>query len=164
LNSVPESHAAEISCVRLTDSELHSLDSLLVESKQAIDKQKYLVSSDLGRQIHDVLVQKVDNSRLTLYLNDLDAHYTRIRRLSALMEGRLSKSHEQHVAILSALRARDAEGARQPWPIIYCLCGTTFSCTSMTGLLIWLRITDCITVNNYTPDGKLKYPKQPDEL
>jgi DNA-binding GntR family transcriptional regulator len=108
-----ESYAAQIACERLSDSELRALDNLLAESKQAIDKKEYLISSDLGRQIHDVLVQKVENARLTLYLNDLDAHYTRIRRLSALMEGRLSKSHEQHVTILSALRARDAEGARQ---------------------------------------------------
>jgi DNA-binding GntR family transcriptional regulator len=108
-----ESYAAGLACDRLVDSELERLEQLLKESKRAIDQHEYLTSSDLGRQIHDVLVQKAENSRLNLYLNDLDAHYTRIRRLSALMQGRLYKSHEQHVLILSALKARDPEGARQ---------------------------------------------------
>ncbi len=108
-----ESYAAGLACEGLEDIELKRLELLLEESRLAIEKHEYLASSDLGRQIHDVLVQKAENNRLTLYLNDLDAHYTRIRRLSALMQGRLYKSHEQHVKILEALKVRDSEGSKQ---------------------------------------------------
>jgi DNA-binding GntR family transcriptional regulator len=71
---VLESYAAKAATSRLTTQDLQTLASVLQRSEQAFAGGEYVLSADLGRQLHDLLVQKVDNRRLTLYLDDLDAH------------------------------------------------------------------------------------------
>jgi DNA-binding GntR family transcriptional regulator len=53
----------------------------------------------------------VDNRRLTLYLDDLDTHYTRFRRFAVFVPGRFEKSHRQHLEIMTALQEGNAERA-----------------------------------------------------
>jgi DNA-binding GntR family transcriptional regulator len=106
-----ECYAVRVVAPMLTVQELDRLSQLIQTSRQALDAQQYLVASDLGREFHDVFVQKLANRRLTSYLQDLDILYTRLRHYSALMPGRLEKSYGQHLAILQALQEGKSEQA-----------------------------------------------------
>lgn len=113
LRIVLERYAARTAATRFTSDELSRLDQLLTESKQAIDQGRFLEASDMGRRLHDALVEKVGNYRLMMILGQLDTHYTRFRRFAALMPGRLQKSHQQHLNIVTALKSRDGDRAEQ---------------------------------------------------
>jgi DNA-binding GntR family transcriptional regulator len=108
-----ESYAAKVATTQLSPDELERLDKVLYETQEAFGQGQRVLASDVGRQIHDLLVQKVDNKWLTTVLDDLDTHYTRIRRFSALIPGRFERSHLEHREILMALQSRDAQKAEQ---------------------------------------------------
>ncbi len=113
LRIVLESYAARVATTKLTPDDLNKLEETINEAQQAFEQGDRVLASDFGRQIHDRLVQQVGNKRLTLYLNDLDIHYTRIRRFSVLIPGRFEKSHEEHQKILIALQSGDSKKAEQ---------------------------------------------------
>ena len=106
-----ECYALRAVAPTLTPQDFDRLDQIIQASRQALDGQQYLLASDLGREFHDLFVQKLSNRRLTSYLQNLDILYTRLRHYSALMPGRLEKSYEQHLAILRALKEGDKERA-----------------------------------------------------
>lgn len=110
---VLERYAAKIATPRLSDSDLEALERILEESECAINREQYMEASKIGRQLHDILVEKVNNNQLIKYLSELDTHYTRFRHFSALVPGRLQKSHQQHLNILAALKDKDADRAEQ---------------------------------------------------
>lgn len=108
-----ECYAVRMVAPTLTEQELNNLAQILESSRQALEEGQYLEASNLGRQFHDIFVQKLANRRLTAYLQDLDVLYTRLRNYSALLPGRLQRSYEQHLAILNALKEGDTERAVQ---------------------------------------------------
>lgn len=108
-----ESYAAKVAAARLTPGDLEQMETVLQEAEQAFERGERVAAADLGRQIHDLLIEKVGNERLLAFLDDLETHYTRIRRFAPLIPGRFAKSHEQHKKILAALQNGDAEGAEQ---------------------------------------------------
>ena len=81
------------------------------EAKRAFDLGQQIAASDLGRQIHLLLMGKVTNERFSNALNDLELHYTRIRRFAAVIPDRFDRSYQEHRVILAALRAGDGERA-----------------------------------------------------
>jgi DNA-binding GntR family transcriptional regulator len=108
-----ESYAAKAAASRLTTDEIERIRGIFREAEGAFKQGQLVLASDLGRGFHDLLVGKVGNDRLVAYLNHLDMHYTRIRRFSALIPGRLEKSHKQHQEILAALKSGDGERAER---------------------------------------------------
>jgi len=108
-----ESYAAKVAVTRLTAEDRHELESILQRSGEAYARHEYVHSSDLARQLHDLLVQKLDNRRFTSYLDELDTHYTRFRRLSVFVPGRFEKSYQQHLEILKALQEGNGEVAER---------------------------------------------------
>jgi DNA-binding GntR family transcriptional regulator len=108
-----ESYAVRTIVPHLTDEDIVQFEQIISDSRQALDQRQYSLASDIGRTFHDAFIQKHGNRRLMSYLQELDILYTRLRHFSALMPGRLEKSYEQHLAILQALKKRDAELATQ---------------------------------------------------
>jgi DNA-binding GntR family transcriptional regulator len=109
-----ESYAVRVTVPYMTDQDLKRLEQIILASRHALEvHQQYLLASDLGREFHDVFVQKLANRRLTAYLQDLNILYTRLRHFSALMAGRLERSYQQHLVILHAVQEHDAGRAAQ---------------------------------------------------
>jgi DNA-binding GntR family transcriptional regulator len=106
-----EGYAVRMVAPHLTEQDLQELNGMIESSRRALDAQQYLLASDLGRQFHDAFIGKLGNRRLAIYLQDLDILYTRLRHFSALLPGRLEKSHGEHLAILSALQEHDTARA-----------------------------------------------------
>jgi DNA-binding GntR family transcriptional regulator len=113
LRIVLESYAIKVATSRLTDEELHNLELVMQEAKEAFQRKERSLASDTARELHNVMINKVNNRRMRVLLDALEDHYRRIRFFSALIPGRLQKSFEQHTAILEALQARDACKAEQ---------------------------------------------------
>jgi len=113
LRIVLESYAIKVATQRLTDEELQNLDRVLQEAMDAYQRGERGVASDTARQLHNMMINKVNNRRMRILLDSLEDHYMRIRFFSSLIPGRLEKSFAQHQAILAALKSRDTHRAEQ---------------------------------------------------
>ena len=113
LRIVLESYATKVAIVRLTDSELDNLESIMSKAEEAFQRGEGKFASDTARELHNVIINKVNNNRMRRLLDDLDDHYKRIRIVSSLIPGRLEKSFEQHKDIVAALKVRDSGLAEQ---------------------------------------------------
>ena len=113
LRIVLEGYAARAAAPRLTAEDHAQLRDLLKASEAAFRSGDETRAADLGRQMHDVLVRAVHNRRLVAYLENLDSHYTRLRRFAVTLPGRFERSHEQHKAIVAALERGNGEAAGQ---------------------------------------------------
>ena len=113
LRIVLESYAVKVTTALFKDDELQDLDLYLQKAKDAFYRGERVVASDTARELHNVLINKVNNRRLRSFLDSLENHYKRIRFFSSLIPGRLEKSFMQHKTILDALHDRDASKAEQ---------------------------------------------------
>ncbi len=113
LRSVLEGYAPRLVATSLTSSELAAARAALQDAADALARCEAKRASDLGHQLHELIVRKVVNRRLISYLNDLDMHYTRIRHYTLLIPGRIEQSQEEHQRILAALDAHDPLAAEQ---------------------------------------------------
>jgi GntR family transcriptional regulator, rspAB operon transcriptional repressor len=111
LRIVLEGYAARVAVKHLTAQDQAQMRDLLNASEAAFLAGDERRAADLGRQMHDVMVRAVNNRRLESYLDNLDAHYTRLRRFAVTLPGRFQRSHEQHKAILAAVEHGDGETA-----------------------------------------------------
>lgn len=111
LRIVLESYAARVATERLGSEELESLESVLQEAEKAFEDGDHLLAAEVGREIHELLISTVSNQRLRAVLDQLESNYARIRRFAALVPQRFKKSHQEHKAIVSALRQGDARQA-----------------------------------------------------
>jgi DNA-binding GntR family transcriptional regulator len=112
LRIILESYATEVAVIKLTDSDLSNLESIMQTAEDAFQRGERKFASDTARELHNILIAKVNNQRMRKLLDDLDDHYKRIRLVSTLIPGRLEKSFEQHQVIVAALKARDSGRAK----------------------------------------------------
>ncbi len=111
LRIVLEAYAARVAAPRLTAADHAHLRNILSASEAAFQAGDEIHAADLGRQLHDLLVHTVHNRRLVAYLDNLDGHYTRLRRFAVTLPGRFERSHEQHKALVAALESGNGEAA-----------------------------------------------------
>lgn len=113
LRVVLESYAMRVAIERFTESDFENLDAIMAKADEAFQRGETKRGSDIARELHNILIAKVNNDRMRRLLDELDDHYKRIRVVSSLIPGRLEKSFEQHKAIVAALKARDSSKAEK---------------------------------------------------
>jgi DNA-binding GntR family transcriptional regulator len=113
LRIILESYATEVAVTKLTDADLSNLESIMQTAEDAFQRGERKFASDTARELHNILIAKVNNQRMRKLLDELDDHYKRIRLVSTLIPGRLEKSFEQHKVIVAALKARDSAGSEK---------------------------------------------------
>ena len=106
-----ESHAARKAAELLTMDELTGAEQALQQMEAAHAHAEPVESAEIGHDLHELMLSKVDNERLVRIMLRLDTQYTRIRRYSANLSDRGARSISEHKEILSALKAGDGEGA-----------------------------------------------------
>lgn len=111
--SVLEGLAARLATPRLTPEDIQEADRLLTQAAAALARGDRETCSTLGRQFHQLLIQKAGNQRLVSMLGTLDDHLKRFRRISDQIGGRLEKSQEQHRRVLEAVKLGDAIAAEE---------------------------------------------------
>jgi len=107
LRAVLEGLAARLAAPLLSEEELERAEELLAAQEEALSEGKIELASQLGKQFHDMIIQKADNRRLVPILRNLDDHLQRFRLLSDQISGRLNKSVKEHRRVLLALKEKD---------------------------------------------------------
>jgi DNA-binding GntR family transcriptional regulator len=108
-----ESYAARLATPLLSSVDVKRLELNLAQAEQALGSGDDLAAAELGRTVHNALIEKVRNGRFQTWLESLEVQYTRSRRFVALIPHRAWKSHQEHAAIVRAVAAGDAEGAAE---------------------------------------------------
>lgn len=94
----------------IKDEEIRSLEQRLLKLDASSDPQEYY---EVDRDIHNAIMKFCSNSRMVNYLKTLNAQSEKFRRVSATTPKRLSKSREEHLAIVQAICNRDYEKAHE---------------------------------------------------
>ena len=94
---------------RITDAELDYVEGQLryLDDKRSEDpttREKFYHSD---RELHLLIMKYSGNSRMIKFHKTLEAQLERLRRISSMTPMRLSKSRQEHLDILYALRTRD---------------------------------------------------------
>ncbi len=112
-----EALAAELAVQRITDDELARLDDLhaqMLKSHAAGDLPGYF---DCNLKIHNLVVDAAKNPDLTRVRTSLGFHVERARFLSVTTSAHRAVSMEDHSKLMRALKARDADAARDIWQV-----------------------------------------------
>ena len=110
-----ESEAARLAATRITDAALAEAKALLDEAERILghapQEHERLIETDIA--FHRIIAAHTDNPVLMAMIESLASHTVRVRLWRSLREeGVDHRTHEEHVAIWRALRARDSECAR----------------------------------------------------
>lgn len=109
-----ESEAARLAATRITDAALADAQALLDEAEQVLNhapqEHEQLIETDIA--FHRIIASHTGNPVLVGMIESLVSRTLRDRLWRSLREDRADhRTHEEHVAILRALRARDPESA-----------------------------------------------------
>lgn len=93
--------------LRIDNATLELLEEALAAQRAAIDDPVRFLISD--REFHLAIYQSCGNPVLADFVGDLYTYMMEYRRKAMSRPGAILKSHEDHTAIVAALRARDAK-------------------------------------------------------
>jgi DNA-binding GntR family transcriptional regulator len=113
LRAVLEGLAARLAAPLFSAEELEEVEKALTTAEAALAEENLALCSERGKRLHDAIINKADNQRLTLIIRNLDDHVQRFRLLSDQISGRLDKSVKEHRRVLEALRQQDPTTAEQ---------------------------------------------------
>jgi DNA-binding GntR family transcriptional regulator len=113
LRAVLEGLAARLAAPLLSTEELDDIAAQFCLAEAALQEGNLTLCSERGQCLHDAIIGKADNPRLTLIIHNLDDHVIRFRAVSNRIAGRLHKSVVEHRRVLQALHRRDAAAAEQ---------------------------------------------------
>ncbi len=113
LRAVLEGLAVRLAAPLFSPDELDQIGQNLTAAEAALTEGDLAVCSELGKSLHDAIIDKVDSQRLTLIIRNLDDHVQRFRAISDQISGRLNKSVKEHRRVLDALRRQDPDAAEQ---------------------------------------------------
>ena len=113
LRAVLEGLAARIATPLFSPRQLDRIAQNLTAAEAALAEGDLALCSELGKSLHDAIIDKADSQRLTLIIRNLDDHVQRFRAISDQISGRLNKSVKEHRRVLDALRRRDPDAAAQ---------------------------------------------------
>jgi GntR family transcriptional regulator, transcriptional repressor for pyruvate dehydrogenase complex len=111
VRQVLEAGAARLAAPRISADALDRLDELARDAERALpDPARYL---ELDYQIHTAIIEATGNPiYLSLYESIADLSLES-RKRTARSDTTRQRAHEDHVAIIAALRARDSDAAAQ---------------------------------------------------
>lgn len=111
LREVLESHAAGLAAVRITEKEFGILEHALRHAERAIQAGDLHALLRWNTRFHDGIVAASGSRRLRDLINRLSEVILAYRKLTLQVPGLPGRSHQEHLAILEALRRRDREVA-----------------------------------------------------
>jgi DNA-binding GntR family transcriptional regulator len=113
IRAVLEGLAARTAAPLFTDAELEAIDRELAAAEEALARGNLPLCSEHGQKLHEAIIDKADNHRLSAIIHNLDDHVRRLRALSDRIHGRLNTSVREHRDVLAALIWRDPGAAEQ---------------------------------------------------
>ena len=101
-----EGLAAKISASRFTKEELDEFES-------ALDTENLDKAEEVGRKLHQTILEKAGNKRISSLIDVLRSQIERMYFLAKNLPGREKRSLEEHKELLQALRTRNGELAEK---------------------------------------------------
>ncbi len=107
-----EGLAAALAAERITEEELETMERLLVEKVEAINKNDIDKLVEVDTKFHETMYQASRNDRLCSIISNLREQIQRLRLTSLSVPGRKKESLDEHRNIVEAIQARDVKLAR----------------------------------------------------
>lgn len=111
LRAVLEGFTSFLATGRFEKEEIDRLENYLQAAEAALAQGDLNLCSENGKKLHDAIINKADNQRLTTIIRNLDDHLQRFRLISDRIQGRLDTSVKEHHEIVNAIRRRDPAAA-----------------------------------------------------
>jgi len=111
LREILESHAAALAAVRVTPAGLRTLEHILARAEEALRSGELHALLQWNTRFHDEIVAASGSRRLRDLVHHLREALLTYRELTLRGPGVPARSHEEHAAILDALRRQDPEVA-----------------------------------------------------
>ncbi len=109
-----ESKAAYLAARQMLEEELAWLEALFADINREKDGRAKLELMDRANtELHGAIVRSARNRRLANILDMMKDQLDCIARLTVRIAGRLEQSHQEHIHILEALKARNSESAEK---------------------------------------------------
>jgi DNA-binding GntR family transcriptional regulator len=105
-----EGTAARLAARLMSDADIDFLDEINVRSEQTDDARK---QAQLNRKFHETILAACHNRYLTATVNSLEAPLALLNGTTYSVPGRAQTAHEEHRALIAALRQRDADAAEK---------------------------------------------------
>jgi DNA-binding GntR family transcriptional regulator len=108
-----ETESAAQAAATITDEGVHQLEDNLVLHARAIERRQFVQAIEIDDQFHRLIAQSSGLNRLWRTIDISKAQLDRCRHLMVPRAGQADATLVQHRAVVDALRARDAERARE---------------------------------------------------
>ena len=106
-----ESLAARLVCQRASDAEIASLNRIMGEFEDAGPREHIDEYSDANIAFHQAIIRLSGNELIAATTENLFIHVRAIRKVTIGQSDRAERSLADHLAIIDALEARDADRA-----------------------------------------------------
>ena len=113
IRSALEELSAGLAAERITPDELESLERILVEINEFIDKGEFDKIVDADIRFHDILYHASRNTRLVDILHNLREQMLRFRSVSMHYPGRLAATWEEHRQMVENIANHNSAMARK---------------------------------------------------
>jgi DNA-binding GntR family transcriptional regulator len=113
VRAVLEGSAAKLAAPRLHPETLARLEEKLSALKVKGRNIQLQEISEAGQELHRTIIDGCDNQLLATTIRGLQDHFQRFRHVSLQFPEKVLSSHQEHLAILSALRARNGDKAEK---------------------------------------------------
>ncbi len=108
-----EELSASLACERMEKEEEELLRQAVVEFKDVVFGDNLIAIAQKDEQFHDVIYHATKNAKLILMVNNLREQMYRFRMEYIKDKNKRTALAEEHEAILTAILARDVEGAKE---------------------------------------------------
>lgn len=113
IKSILEGYAAHCACKNLSDKEIDRLAAINEKLRQLAEDKDIKNFFKVHNEFHILFRKAADNEKLDEMINGLVSKFQRLRYASLSKPGRMKASVQEHVKIIEAFRARNAERAEQ---------------------------------------------------
>lgn len=113
IRSLIEGVAAQRAAELASEEDIHALEEIIDLSEFYLERGNNDRLKGMDGRFHDKIYQMSGSKILCHVLTDLHNYVSRFRGISLMKNGRAVDSIKEHRAILSALRARDGEKAKE---------------------------------------------------
>lgn len=111
IRSYLEGLCAKWASQNITKEQIEALDEILYLSEFHIKKENYEQLLELDNKFHDTLYEASNSKMLSHVLSDFHHYVQRVRKATLSSMERAIHSNQEHIAIVEALKANDAERA-----------------------------------------------------
>jgi DNA-binding GntR family transcriptional regulator len=113
IKSILEGYAANRACKNLSEKEIDRLESINDKLGQLAKNEDIKSFFKVHNDFHDLFRKAANNEKLDELISSLVSKFQRLRYASLSKPGRMKASVQEHVKIIEAFRARNAELAEQ---------------------------------------------------